>query len=239
MSSTFLELCQTLRAEADISGEDTPTTVIDQVGDLGDCVRWIRQSWNDIQISSGGNWRWLHRDFTFQTVDTVGSYAYGDVDDRVLATAIDRFRKWDIFKPGPDAPRIYLTSGGVGGERELVYLPHDDFRRLFRFGQQNDNPPTYITVDDQDNLLLGPVPDGVYTVNGRYWRGSQVLVDDDDVPEMPGDYHDLVWTRALTKYAYKNVAPESLAHAADEDKRLYRMLMNNQLPSIGRGGPAA
>lgn len=237
--STFLEICQTLRAEADIPGDGTPSDTANQVGDLADCVRWVQQSHRDIQIANGGLWRWLHRDFTIQTVASTRSYAYTAAVDTLTAVAISRFNRWDLRLPRPDCPRIYLTSGGVAGERELVFLPYADYRRLFLFGPQNNQPPVYISIDDQDNIVLGPVPDAVYTVSGRYFRGPQVLATNSEVPEMPGQYHDLIWIRALEKYAYKNVSQESLSRFGADDRRLYRGLMSAQLPSINIGVPLA
>lgn len=246
--STFLQLCQTLRAESDIPGDGTPADVANQVGDLADVVRWIQQAHLDIQNSNGGLWRWLHRTFTLTTVIGDGVYAFGDcVDITGPATAanppagpIDRFNRWDLEKyRGPDCPKITLASVGQAGDRELIWLPFDQFRRQFYFGAQANNAPTYVSVDEQDNIVLGPVPDAVYTVTGRYFRGPQVMVANGEIPEMPPQFHDLIWVRALEKYAYKNVSTEMLARVRAEDRRLFTQLMSRQLPQITIGLPAA
>ena len=46
---TYLELCQTLRREAGVSGVG-PASVVDQSGEYLRLVEWIKAAWTEIQL---------------------------------------------------------------------------------------------------------------------------------------------------------------------------------------------
>lgn len=52
--------------------------------------------------------------------------------------------------------------------------------------------PTYYAMNGL-NLSIYPTPDGVYSLNLRYWQVPPLLVNDTDVPSMPSDWHHLLW----------------------------------------------
>jgi hypothetical protein len=238
--ATFVQLCQIAAAEASLAGPESLVAVENQTGDFADIVRWVRSAWVDIQNRNGGLWLWLNRPFTLQTVASQQAYRWDEADDITgvvvqgtppTAGAIDRFNRWlleDLVRP----PSIYLTSDGVAGERQLVWMPYELFQRLFLFGPQNAQPPTYISVNEQEEIVLGPAPNDIYTVRGRYARGPQVLAASAEVPEMPARYHDVIAWYALRRYAFNQVAPEALANAADQIQRYLRQLELSQLPSM-------
>ena len=68
----------------------------------------------------------------------------------------------------------------------------------------------------------------MYRVTGNYWKSNQILADDDDIPEMPADYHFMIVYRAIVKYAYNNVSHAILARAEAEGVPLYDALSLNQ-----------
>lgn len=237
--STFLELAQQLRAEVDIAGTG-PTAVTAQTGDNADLVRWITQAYRDIQLRHATRWRWLRRGFTFNTVASTSQYAYTAVTDVDAGTAIARFRAWRLDDP-EDPPKIYLTSGGISGQRWLLYAPWEWFKMVYKIGSNNtqEGAPAHIAVDPQNNLHLGPIPNDTYTVTGDFHRSAQVLAANDDEPEMPEDFHDLIVYEAMKKYGYKAVAQEQLARAAAEGRRMMRQLERDQLDRISLAGPLA
>src|SRR3990167_2151204 len=161
--STFLQICQNVSRECDISGGDTvPTAVTSQSGELQKVVKWVEQAWKELQEKSL-DWRWMRSGFTVQTVAGTDSYAYGSVTDTLTVAAITRFSHWRI-SDDRDPPKIYLTSSGVGTEGWLIYLDWDEFKWLYRKGTQNNGYPAHVTIDPQNNIVLGPKPDGIYTV---------------------------------------------------------------------------
>jgi hypothetical protein len=67
----------------------------------------------------------------------------------------------------------------------------------------------------------------------------QILTADADEPEMPEQYHDLIWLGALRRYAAFEAAPEVWAEAKSQHGELMRSLEQNQLPDIGWAAPLA
>lgn len=55
--------------------------------------------------------------------------------------------------------------------------------------------PRYYALDGL-KLHLYPTPDGVYPLELRYWKMPALLVADSDVPNLPADYHRLLWIYA-------------------------------------------
>ena len=236
--STFLQICKDTSRECRIAGGDSvPTAVTGQTGVLDQIVNHVIQSWNKIQMKHA-NWRWMRVGFTLNTVDSDDSYAYTDCTDIITSAAIARFSHWRVDDP-EDRPKIYLSSSGVGTEGWLNYMDWDNFKRIYRIGTQTDAYPAHITVDPQNNLVLGPVPNGIYVVSGDFQRGPQVLAADDDEPDMPSRFHDLILWEAVKRHSILNNKPELLGQAKVNAASLWQTLELNQLPPIPIAGPMA
>lgn len=236
--STNLAICQDYVREANISSAGTaPTTVISQTGRLLQAVENVKQAWEDVQ-NRHDNWRWMRAGFTVETSSSDDSYAFGDCTDILTSSAIARFARWRFEDPD-DPPKAYKTSGGVSGERWLIWVPWDWFKRIYKRGTQNDGPPSHISIDPQNNLRLGPAPDGAYTVSGDYQRGPQSFTLDADTPDMPGRFHNLLWAYALDNYGMNHAANHLVIKANKLWSRRMRQLENDQLPDMLIGGPMA
>jgi len=221
----LLNLVQTLHYEAKLPGSP-PDAVTGQVGRSADLVRWTIEAWNDIQRDQDGRWKWLRSDWTLDTVASTASYAPAAVTDVDDAAVISRFKAWDMDEE--EQPFIYLVSEGKLTERELVIYPWMEFRGVYVRGVNTPAYPGVISVKPDDTLYVGPPPDGVYRITGTYWKGLQQMAVDDDIPEMPSDYHMLIVYRALFKYAYNVVGQEILAWANTEGETLLDALVLNQ-----------
>ena len=238
--STFLEIVNDVARESGISGAAASVSAVTgQTGQALRFVEWVAQSYKSIQ-GRHYNWRWLRSRFTVNTTSGDDEYAGTDCTDSRLSAVITRFKSWIPYDDngGPNC-KIYLTSGGVGGERWLQMMPWSHFRAIYRIGSQNNGAPAYFSIDPQNNLVLGPKPDAVYTIQGEYQMSAQVLAANGDTPEMPSDYHDLIVFEALARYARFSAAPEVLAQAEREASRLTRQLEANQLPQISFAPPLA
>lgn len=234
--SSFLQICVDTARECRIAS--APGGVTGNTGVLDDVVNWVKNSWKEIQMRHS-DWRWMRRRFTFNTVAGTDSYAYGSVTDAISSAAITRFGGWWLQKNGFSNCTIYLTSAGVGGEGYLIFLEWDDFRRIYRKGTQNNSQPFHISIDPQNNLVLGPKPDGIYTIQGEYQHSPQVLAADADIPEMPTQFHDLIMYRAMEKYGISNGATEVFNRGQLEGNRIMHALELNQLEPTGWGPPLA
>lgn len=234
---TFLQLCQRVCLECAIGDADgsEPTGVTNQIGELARVVAWVQTAWEEIQTASE-SWRWMRSRFSVNTVADIDTYAPDDCTDSRLSAPINRFSSWRVNDPR-NPPRAYLTSGGVGGQYFLGYLSWDDFCATYRIGTLTTGMPVHITMDPQNNLVLGPIPDGVYTIVGEYQMAPQPLAADADEPEMPAQFHMLIVYDAMSKYAGYEVAQEVEARAVKYGGPLRYRLERNQLPAFRTGRP--
>lgn len=235
--STYLQLCVDARQECRVAGTG-PTAVTGQTGRLKDIVDWVAQAYTEIQ-ERHGNWRWLRSTWTVNTVASDDTYAYGDCTDSRLSATITRLGNWLLESDGGPNVTSYLASSGVGGEGYLVFLPWDSFRSIYKRGTQTNGQPAHITIDPQNNLVLGPKPDGIYTVSGEYQMSGQSLAADGDTPEMPSRFHRTIVYRAMEKYGAANGAAEVFNRGGFEGARMMRALELDQLPRMTFGGPLA
>jgi hypothetical protein len=242
--ATVLKLCQDAARECGIAGTG-PTTTVDQTGELADIIRWLSNYYVELQSQMGGTWRFLEHGFTLPTVADQQAYVYTEATDTTSAAAIDRLGRW-YLDPVRHRPRCYLTSSGVSGEYRLNYISYEEFAELYFVGTPATGQPSHVCVDPQDQILIGPTPDDVYTITGRYFRGPQVLAannllaDDTEVPELPAQFHQLLVYGAMDKYAGYQSAPEIKTRMRDERRILLGNFRNHQTPrDITLGRPMA
>ena len=236
--STFLELCQDTARECGVAqGGTYPTAVTSQTGILNKIVHWVADSWEEIQ-GRPVEWRWMRVGFSFNTVATQAEYSYTAATDDETALTIARFRRWRVDDPD-DPAKCYLTSGGVNNEYWLSWLPWNHFKSIYRIGSQNDGPPTHITIDPQNRIVLGPTPNDIYTVTGDYERGLQTLSDNTDTPDMPADFHKILVYEAMIKYGYDQSSAELVNRGANYSNILLRQLEADQSEMITLPDPLA
>lgn len=237
---TYLVLCRELRRETERPGTaTTPSAVTNQTGENLRLVEWIKQAWTELQ-DRHPNWRWMRSTWSVNTTSGDDTYAGTDCTDTRLSATVTRFKRWwPLDGEGYSNVKSYLQSSGVGGEGWLRYLPWNSFRAIYKIGTQNNGQPAHFTIDPQNNLVLGPKPDGIYVVSGEYQMSAQVLAADADTPEMPSDYHQLIVYDAMRKFAGNGVAPEIMSRAITEGNRLLRQLEIDQLPVMGLAPPLA
>lgn len=239
--STYLELCKKVAQECGIGDADgtSPETVVGQYGELKRVIDWVNQAWSDLQ-NRHPNWNWMRASFMLLTEPGVNTYSYEDAIDVDTAEPITRFARW-MVDDDDDYAKIYLQSSGIGTQTWLTFTPWNAYKSIFRIGANNlsEGYPGYITIDPRDNLVFGGIPNGVYAIHGEYQRSPQILLSDDDVPEMPPRFHDLIMYLAMEKYALYESAPEVLARARSGRGSLLGRLEANQLPEIRMAGPLA
>lgn len=234
----FLQICQRTASECGVAGV-SPSSVVSQSGDNLRIVNWCATAWDEIQ-GWHFNWRWMRSRFTFDTTASDDTYEYGDATDVLTAAAIDRFARWWVLdEEGYYNIFCYLTSAGVGTQSRLPFIAWSSFRQTYKLGSQNNGYPAWVTVDPQNNLVFGPVPDDTYTISGEYQRGRQVLSVDADEPDMPSQYHMLIVYMAMQKFGAFRAAPEVMNRGIYEGSRLRRQLEIDQLPQLVMAGPLA
>lgn len=221
---TFLELCKRVRLEAGISGVG-PVTVVNQSGEMGRIVAWANNAYEMLQLKRP-NWNWLRAEFSFNT--TAGQYAY----TALQAGITERFSQWDV-----GTIKSFRTSVGVSNEFELGELLYSRFRSVYMTGPQPEGTPICFSLSPDQKLLLGPVPDGVFTVSGQYWKTPQALTVDADIPEIPEQFHMLIVWMALESYGLYESAGEVIARAQKNTSFYMGRLELNQLPDVQMAEP--
>lgn len=221
----FLQLCQRLIEKSDISGAIASVAL--QRGEMLKVVNWVNEAWRDIQISNT-NWDWMRDDFSFATTASVGEYA-------VAATGVVDFSKWHC-----DTFRIYRTATGVVDENFMPEWDYRDFRDTYLYGLQVPGRPIVFAVKPKGSaLLLGALPDGIYTVRGEFQRKATLMVANTDEPAMPEEYHMVIVHAARMKYAASENAPEVMAEAQYDYRRMMSQLAELQTEALCTGAPLA
>jgi hypothetical protein len=222
MSKTFLQLCQLTREKCGISGSG-PTSVTGQTGESLRIVNWVQEAWLDLQGYSP-DWGWMRGDFTLPTVS-------GQQDYTPSTASITDFLRWH-----PDTLRIYRTSIGIPDEQFLTEWDYSVFRDVYQYSSQTPSRPTVFAVRPRDKaILLGAIPDDIYTVRGEYQKSPQPFVLSTDIPSMPAQYHMLIVYGAMKRYSYYENAPEVAVGAESMYRALFSQLAREELPSVGLG----
>lgn len=216
---TFLELCADLHLEAGISGIP-PNSVINQAGENKRIVNWIKNAWHEIQLNRK-DWLFLRGTYSFNTNINDGKYSASD------AGISTRFREFD-----KNSVKLFQESIGVNDEYEINYIPYEQYRSIYLTGTQVPSRPLYYSIDTDMALLLGYKPNAIYTVSGEYYKTPQILAANDEVPDMPIEYHRVIVYKALEAYALFEAAPEVLSRAMKGFNAIYNRLENNQLPDL-------
>jgi len=219
----YLQLCQRMVRESGGLSGSGPSAVTGQVGEYANVVDWIASAWLDIQREYRSAWRWMHQSFTL----TISS---GDAVYTASDAGLTDLRVWDVHS-------IKMYQSGVADEFFLDYLPYDQFRATYLVGTQSTGRPQHFTVQPDNSLRFGWVPDGTYYVSGQYWQTPVTLAANTDTPGMPSHFHDMIWQLALMKYAVSDAVGEIYAGMQTSYNMLHGELVNDQLPDMTQAEP--
>lgn len=195
---------------------------------------WVNQEWLDLQTLRP-DWEWMRATATFQTVQGQGAYTTTQAGAPLVAEW-----KRDTF-------RCYLTSQGAADEQFLRSPDFDWFRDVYLFGAARTlqgRPIDAAVVPLNHGLVLGPVPDGVYTVEADYHRKAVDLADTGDESDptfygLPEQFHMILVYGAMRSYATFEAAPEVYQRAETGHRRLMNRLYTYGLPRPEMGAPLA
>ena len=243
--ATFLELCQKVARESGTVEVDGPQTTVSQRGRLALIVDWVRQSWVDLQNMA--NWRFLYKEFPPSARLTPGSFCFDPSQFNITD-----HRSWIVGDPQTGTavtvtpiPTETREDGSVvelaedrGLESDLVPLDYEILKRIYDFGAQADEngQPLNAAINDQNQLCIGPRPDGIYKVRGKYVRLPQVFDGDDDQPEgLPAAYHEAIKWKAMLLLAEFDEANSQVILTTERNFKSYYGAMRRDL--LRRGGP--
>lgn len=212
--ATFLDLVQRTHYECGIQG--TPPTELDNaVGINLQLYYWVNDAWRYLQAYRE-DWHFMHRTFSFVTVAGQVQYTAtqaGITEGRVSSWRLDTFRQ-------------YLTSADQASEIRMRWLPYDEFRDTQLIGalRTSQRVPMAFTIDKEMDIQI-ECPLVGYTITGEAYAAVTGFADDGDVPTNL-DLEDRMYMvyKAMEYYANFNNAPDVLATAQKEQKRILNRL---------------
>jgi len=168
----------------------------------------INQAIFDIYTEEDTKWPWAWNETTFTTVAGTTEYTI-----HADASSVD----WHSFRLEGDVAND-ITSD------HLSLLDYGTYRRLY-WQRDKDTEleertqPTQVVRKPDNNFIITPVPDQVYTIQYEYYSIPTPLVNYDDTTNIPKEYEQMIIDKAL-HYAYMfrdNVEQAALANKRYED----------------------
>lgn len=230
----FLALCkQAARDSGTIAGLPQFLTVEDATERVAQLVGWVRDAYIDIQ-NERPDWLWLRA--RFQAPLTIDQAEYTPAELNIV-----RFGAFTGDRPGHRVLSLYDPAEGKKDEGEIVQVPYDYWQRTYDRGEHDANRPTEWALTPQQTIVFGNTPDKAYVVRGEYRKSPQILELDEDVPEMPEQFHRLIIAEAIRLMAESDEAFQVLQSKALQYSRLRNPLVLAQTPEadIWGNGPAA
>lgn len=228
-TTTYLSMCQSVRQYCGVSGTG-PLTVEDQTGILKEIVDWVRDAWKEIQLSRF-DWlfKWASFPDTFRT--SVGTREY--------LTEIGDFREWGTAEKDMKIT-TYLVSDGQNAEYELTQWDYQDFRNHYMTGETASvqGKPRAYAITPENELALGPIPDGTYRLRGQYYKDIQVLSSGDTI-ELDDRYVDVIKWLGVVYFGMAYESPNKYQMADQKYRQAYTRLVNEQTPVVEYGIPLA
>ena len=83
-----------------------------------------------------------------------------------------------------------------------------------------------------DSLILALPPDDIYTVTGVYYKKPTELSANDDMPDMPEQYHMLIVYRAMQEYGFYESAQEVIQRGTIRYNDMLQNLVIDETPDI-------
>lgn len=225
--ATFLELCGSLARESGAVGT-SPAAVTNQTGRQLKAVNWVITAWKLIQNVSA-EWDFLRGDWSGTL--TVGATTYTGASfsiDRFAEFLGDRYGETGLFR----TVTLYDTDIGQEDESELVEIPFEAWRRCYDRGTHDAGRPTRYCIAPDGSIRFGAKPDKAYMVRGEYRKTPQILAVNDDEPDMPVRFHDIIVWRAIMLMADHDEAPPALSLAQGKYLEQMATMQRDLLPRI-------
>lgn len=176
----------------------------------------------------------------------VGEYGLGETFDLVTGVGQAAFiiggrARWDFSEFAPDLDDLdyqsvylgYVDSTPAEYMDGLTFVEWNLWNNYFEADVGNLSKPAQITETPDRLTDLYPSPEKPYRIYFNYERGPQQLVNEDDIPDLPEEFHDLIMWGAVKHYAEFD-ENATLAGRAAREARKYRVRLENKcLPKLG------
>lgn len=217
---TYLELCQDLVALLGIAGGSGPTSVTLQTGELGNVVRWVRASDQNI----GNQWE----DWRFLWVAYLEQLPAGAIAPAPpSAPAGVRVRRWET-----DGLKIRPVSPAGQTWQSVSFMPRPLFDEIHDPDVATQGTPQVFTILPNNTLMFDRPADQLYQVKGGFFRSPPPLVQGASVPLIPEEYQRIIVVRAAVMYGDREDAPEIINGAEAEYLDILDKLEGSQLEAF-------
>ena len=212
----FLQGIQRLHRES-MKGSGGPTAVTGGNDRQLRYADWYADAWRVIQAERP--WRWMRA--SLDVAQTVDQQTYTATELGAL-----RFGRWRPQDPDYSV-QVYATAS-PSALCDLHFWQLDRFRDNWVYRDMGASQPFAWTIDERDQLLIGPRPSEAFKLRIDYWKEPSELTADTDTPDIPARFELLPMWRALIQVAMADAAPEVLARAEKNYADLHRLLMFDQ-----------
>lgn len=230
----FLALCKAVaRDSGTVAGIPNFTTVASASGRIEQVIGWTADAWIDIQ-NERNDWLWMRQTFEKALIADTPAYT-------PASWSMTRVSRWLEDRINYRTMTLYDPAIGREDEGTLAFISYDCWRETYDRGVHDNQRPSHWSISPTNEFLVGPTPDKVYNVRGEYRLKPQVLALDDDIPEMPEEYHRLIVVEAIRLMARSDEAMSALATYGTQYDRLRNALVREQTPQVDMwaAGPAA
>lgn len=216
--STYLELVQRLHRE---TGRSTiaPASVVGANATHLRMFDAIADQWRELQTEIGKDWKWMREPLSASL--TAGTSRYTGA-----ALGATNFGRWR-----PEGEDYYVRCSPVGSSIAwwpVQQMTLDEFKAHRYDVLPNQSTPVAWTVDNDQTLMLWPIPAAAYGIKIDVISAPTELTADADVPDMPEHFHMLLVWAALNDMGIYDAAPEVVERAQQHLSRLRRLLVVDQ-----------
>jgi hypothetical protein len=192
-----------------------PSSVLSVQGTEEVLVRMVRDAYVDIQ-NQREEWNFLLVDKSFS-----------------LQTGQDTYTLTNIFGTPTPTLKKYKKDSFKITDSKITYLKYVD-RDVLEARYLNDvqqKLPTQYAINPSNNaLIFKPIPNGLYTVNFRYYRSPEILSTDTQIPILPLSFHNMIAYAAAAKMAVYLGSPELYQEYSQKAAGMLGQLMRMEIP---------
>lgn len=191
---TYLEL---VREVARLSGTTDPrsiSTVQNATGRIAVLAGLVNSAWTEIQTAYRA-WRFLIAELPDATRIPAGVSEF-----TAAALNLSNWDEWILGNAeGTARLTVWPAAANRNEELPLSVVEYQAFRAAYQVGANRsvNGRPRAVSVDQQDRLVVWPVPERDYRMAGTYRRTAQVFAADADVPIIADAHHGAIAWQAL------------------------------------------
>ena len=225
-------------------------------GAVGAYSNWIDDAWRDLQ--SGGLWRWMRGTAIGFATPSRPRIKWSECYDESTGVPIEAFNQWragvgsgyefpryvqvrseDLSEDGsvPAPPPPALLSRRYGTEQIAPFAEWDAFRAIYDIGDDPRGAPSFVSISPANEMAVGPRPgdETAYRIRMDYYRGPSELTSEDQEPDLPRQFHQLLVYDAMLHFGLDRARPEVVDSSRQFSSQMRSQLEAAQTESMAFG----